>query len=86
MIVLDFPTVWARDANEYLAKAAEVHDLCRVKYFTLKCVLLRDLKRRLGEPFGCEIHGRLVYQVARKLRGLGNHFCVTGLFPERALF
>ena len=29
MIVLDFPTVWARDAGEYLARAAEVHDRFR---------------------------------------------------------
>jgi 5-methylthioadenosine/S-adenosylhomocysteine deaminase len=26
LIVIDFPTVWARDADEYLAKALEVHD------------------------------------------------------------
>ena len=26
MIVLDFPTVWARGADEYLARATEVHD------------------------------------------------------------
>ena len=26
MIVLDFPTVWAGDADEYLARATEVHD------------------------------------------------------------
>ncbi|MDX1430837.1 MAG: TRZ/ATZ family hydrolase [Gammaproteobacteria bacterium] len=29
LIVLDFPTVWARDADEYLAKATEVHDRLR---------------------------------------------------------
>jgi 5-methylthioadenosine/S-adenosylhomocysteine deaminase len=29
LITLDFPTVWARDADEYLAKAAAVHDRCR---------------------------------------------------------
>lgn len=29
LIVVDFPTVWARDASEYLAKAIEVHDSCR---------------------------------------------------------
>lgn len=26
LIVVDFPTVWARDTDEYLAKATEVHD------------------------------------------------------------
>ena len=26
LVVVDFPTVWARDADEYLAKATEVHD------------------------------------------------------------
>lgn len=29
LIVLDFPTVWARDAQEYLVKGLEVHDSCR---------------------------------------------------------
>lgn len=29
LIVVDFPTIWARDADEYLAKAIEVHDGCR---------------------------------------------------------
>lgn len=29
LIVVDFPTVWARDADEYLAKATEVHDRFR---------------------------------------------------------
>ena len=26
LIVIDFPTVWARDADEYLAKGVEIHD------------------------------------------------------------
>ena len=29
LIVVDFPTVWARDADEYLAKGTEVHDRFR---------------------------------------------------------
>jgi 5-methylthioadenosine/S-adenosylhomocysteine deaminase len=29
LIVLDFPTVWARDAEEYIDKAVRVHDACR---------------------------------------------------------
>lgn len=29
LIVLDFPTVWARDANEYIDKGLEVHDVYR---------------------------------------------------------
>jgi len=29
LIVLDVPTVWAADAEEYLAKAVRVHDACR---------------------------------------------------------
>ena len=29
LIVLDFPTIWARDADEYLAKGTEVHDRFR---------------------------------------------------------
>ncbi|MDX1434130.1 MAG: TRZ/ATZ family hydrolase [Gammaproteobacteria bacterium] len=29
LIVVDFPTVWARDTDEYLAKATEVHDRFR---------------------------------------------------------
>ncbi|MFZ0254933.1 MAG: TRZ/ATZ family hydrolase [Gammaproteobacteria bacterium] len=29
LIVVDFPTVWARDAEEYLAKGIAVHDSCR---------------------------------------------------------
>ncbi len=29
MIALDFPTVWARDAEEYLRKGLEVYDRCR---------------------------------------------------------
>jgi 5-methylthioadenosine/S-adenosylhomocysteine deaminase len=29
MIALDFPTVWARDAEEYLRKGLEVYDSCR---------------------------------------------------------
>ena len=29
MIVIDFPSAWARDADEYLAKAAALHDSCR---------------------------------------------------------
>ena len=29
LIVIDFPTVWARDTDEYLAKATEVHDRFR---------------------------------------------------------
>lgn len=29
LIVVDFPTVWARDADEYLAKGLDVHDSCR---------------------------------------------------------
>ncbi len=29
LIVVDFPTVWARDAEEYLEKAVRVHDACR---------------------------------------------------------
>lgn len=29
LIVIDFPTVWARDANEYIDKAIEVHDAFR---------------------------------------------------------
>lgn len=29
LIVIDFPTAWASDADEYLAKAASVHDRCR---------------------------------------------------------
>lgn len=29
LIVVDFPTIWARNAEEYLAKAIEVHDHCR---------------------------------------------------------
>lgn len=29
LIVVDFPTVWARDAEEYLAKGLDVHDSCR---------------------------------------------------------
>ena len=29
LIVVDFPTVWARDADEYLAKATDVHDQFR---------------------------------------------------------
>jgi len=29
LIVLDFPTAWANDADDYLAKAAAVHDRCR---------------------------------------------------------
>lgn len=33
LIILDLPTVWARDANEYLAKGIEVHD--RYRHSTL---------------------------------------------------
>jgi 5-methylthioadenosine/S-adenosylhomocysteine deaminase len=29
LIVLDLPTVWARDAEEYIDKAVRVHDACR---------------------------------------------------------
>ena len=29
LIVIDTPTVWAKDINEYLAKGTEVHDQCR---------------------------------------------------------
>lgn len=29
LIVIDFPTAWASDADDYLAKAAAVHDRCR---------------------------------------------------------
>jgi 5-methylthioadenosine/S-adenosylhomocysteine deaminase len=29
LIVLDFPTVWASDAEEYIHKAVQVHDACR---------------------------------------------------------
>jgi 5-methylthioadenosine/S-adenosylhomocysteine deaminase len=29
LIVLDFPTIWARDANEYIDKGLEVHDIYR---------------------------------------------------------
>jgi len=29
LIIVDFPTVWARDADEYLAKATQVHDRFR---------------------------------------------------------
>ncbi len=29
LIVVDFPTIWARDADEYLAKGTEVHDRFR---------------------------------------------------------